>query len=186
MNESTNYLKTDTAEARLRRCERWMPIAIISWLITIALATALLLTERRFAQDGSNTIRAHKLVIVDATGRERIVIAAPLPDPIVDGKSRKRRVSVSAAVQFKDADGTERGGIASEEDGSFMFGIDDERGHERAHLYYIPKRGSGVYLQSSKGGKNLSLLNPSDVNEKPKLEIMTETGTTVTEWPAQK
>lgn len=63
-------------------------------------------------------------------------------------------------VQFKEPDGTERGGIAAEEDGSFMFGIDDEHGMERAHLYYIPKRGSGVYLQGPNGKQVLSLLNP--------------------------
>ena len=115
-----------------------------------------------------DTLHAHRLVIVDDSGKERIVLAAPLAgDAIVDCRSQKRRVGVSAPVQFKEADGTERGGIALEDDGSMMFGIDDEHGRERAHLYYIPKRGSGVYLQSLKGGQTLSLLNPSDVNESP-------------------
>lgn len=73
---------------------------------------------------------------MDVAGKERIVIAAPIPDPIVDGKAVERRVVVCAGIQFKDPDGTERGGIASEEDGSFMFGIDDTSGHERAHLLH--------------------------------------------------
>lgn len=53
-----------------------------------------------------------------------------------------------------------------------MFGIDDERGRERAHLYYIPKRGSGVYLQGENGSQALSLLNPPGLVDSPKLECM--------------
>ena len=75
-------------------------------------------------------------------------------------------------VQFKEPDGTERGGIAAEEDGSFMFGIDDEHGMERAHLYC----GSGVYLQSPNGKQVLSLLNPTGLVDPPKLETADPAG----------
>lgn len=172
-------------EVRLKRCERWMTLAIAGWLITIALVAVMLLMVHRSRQEAPWAIRARSLVIVDAMGKERIVLAAPLPDPIVDGRRQKRRVGVSAAIQFKDPDGTERGGVASEEDGSFMFGIDDERGHERAHLFYLPKQGAGVSLQSSKG-ETLSLLNPTDSNDKAKLKIITQAGATIAEWPVQK
>ena len=47
------------------------------------------------------------------------MIASPLPDPIVNGKVGHR-----ITVQFKALDGTEQGGIALSDDGSFMFGID--------------------------------------------------------------
>lgn len=83
---------------------------------------------------------------------------------------------VDSGIQFKEPDGTERGGIASEDDGSFMFGIDDRSGHERAHLYFIPNRGSGVFLQSKSGSQSLSLLNPSDSGKDPKIEIVDESG----------
>lgn len=186
MNKSDEHLARNTTEARLQRCERWMPIAVVSWVITIALAATMLSKEHRSGQSAFGTIRTRSLIILDAAGKERIVLAAPLPDPIVDGERKKRRVGVSAAIQIKDADGTERGGIASEDDGSFMFGIDDEHGHERAHLFYLPKEGSGVYLQSPKGGETFSLLNPSDANDKPKVKILTQAGTTIAEWPVRK
>jgi hypothetical protein len=70
-----------------------------------------------------------RLVVLDDAGKEQIVIAAPIPDPVVDGKTVKRRMAVGAGIRFKEPAGTERGGIASEDDGSFMFGIDDTSGH---------------------------------------------------------
>ena len=115
-----------------------------------------------------------------------IVVAAPIPDPVVDGKTVKRRVTVGAGIQFKEPDGTERGGIASEDDGSFMFGIDDKSGNERAHLYYIPSRGSGVFLQSKSASNSLSLLNPSDSSKGPRIEIVNQAGKTVAQFSATK
>jgi hypothetical protein len=67
-----------------------------------------------------------------------------------------------------------------------MFGIDDTSGHERAHLYYIPSRGSGVILQNECGSESLSLLNPSDSNENQKIEIRDGAGNVVAEFPTGK
>ena len=110
------------------------------------------------------------------------MIAAPLPEPLVDGKVAHRVRSVSAAVQFKAANGNEQGELAvlrlpcsllhgvnktririgrMSDDGSMIVGIDDERGHERAHLYYIPKRGSGVALTGENGTQLAMLSIPS-------------------------
>jgi hypothetical protein len=106
-------------------------------------------------------LRLRELDVVDEKGRERIVIAAPIPEPMANGKSGHRVREVSAAVQFKAQDGTEQGGIAMSDDGSMIVGIDDEHGQERAHLYYLPKRGSGLYLQGEKGKGIVSLLVPN-------------------------
>ena len=131
--------------------ERWVQFHRFSWTM-LAVALALLLWASRSAvvkaqPQPSQKLRVRELDILDEKGRERIVLAAPLPEPVVDGKIGHRVRAVSAAVQFKASDGNEQGGIALSDDGSMIFGIDDERGHERAHLYYLPKRGSGVLLQ---------------------------------------
>ncbi|MBV9081301.1 MAG: hypothetical protein JOZ62_01395 [Acidobacteriaceae bacterium] len=133
---------------RMRRAERALLISTLAW-IAVAVVGVVFLCTTSFSvvQAQSQKLRVRELDIVDQKGRERIVIASPLPDPIVNGKVGHRIRVVSAAVQFKAPDGTEQGGIALSDDGSFMFGIDDESGRERAHLYYIPTRGSGVYLQ---------------------------------------
>jgi hypothetical protein len=103
----------------------------------------------------------------------------------VNGKVGHRIRVVSAAVQFKAPDGTEQGGIALSDDGSFLFGIDNETGHERAHLYYIPKRGSGVYLQGESSKETVSLLLPAGGKD-PKLEMMDKSGKSVATVPPQR
>jgi hypothetical protein len=82
---------------------------------------------------------------------------------------------VTAGIQFKDPDGTERGGIASMADGSFAVGIDDETGRERAHLFYVPKMGSGVYVQGETGDETISLVIPPQGGTL-KLELVDRSG----------
>ncbi len=54
-----------------------------------------------------DVLRVRQLVIVDANGTDRIVIAAPVPDPKVRGKRSKRR-SPGTGIMFNDANGDER------------------------------------------------------------------------------
>jgi hypothetical protein len=107
------------------------------------LATAMLFvlgaTSSKIPTD---TLRLRKLVVVDEKGAERIVLAAPVPDPLIKGKRVSRR-SAANGLQINDPAGNERGGIVMLDDGSFIVGIDDEQCHERAHFYYIPTKGSG-------------------------------------------
>jgi hypothetical protein len=114
--------------------------------------------ELRCCTSAVSKASLRELDIVDEKGRERIVIASPLPDPIVNALS---------------------------DDGSFMFGIDDETGRERAHLYYIPKRGSGVYLQGESSKETVSLLLPAGGKD-PKLEMMDKSGKSVATVPPQR
>ena len=173
-------------EERLQRSERWVQLSAIGWCVTATLLLSAISTSTVHGrQTQTEQLRVRELDIVDEQGRERIVLAAPLPDPVVNGKVEKRIRVVSAGVQFKALDGTERGGIAASDDGSFMFGIDDEAGRERAHLYYIPKRGSGVYLQGENDKETVSLLLPNGGHD-PSLIMTDEAGKHTAELPPQK
>lgn len=173
-------------ERRLHRAERWFLINKVGWTMLVVVVLLLLWTNSfGVVQAQSQKLRLRELDIVDAKGRERVVIASPIPAPVVNGKVGHRIRVVSAAVQFKAPDGTERGGIALSDDGSFMFGIDDETGRERAHLYYIPKRGSGVYLQGENSKETVSLLIPSGGRD-PKLEMTDQSGKSVATVPSQR
>jgi hypothetical protein len=130
-------------------------------------------------------LRLRELDIVDEKDRDRIVIAAPIPEPLVNGKVERRIREISAAVQFKAQDGTEQGGIAMSDDGSMIVGIDDEHGHERAHLYYLPKRGSGVYLQDEIGKGTVSLLLPNGRRD-ASLEMRNSSGSVILGLPTKK
>ncbi len=186
MESQFDLQKPHSLEKRLQRSERWARLSVVGWGITAALMLSMIQNNVVHArQSQTDKLRVRELAIIDEKGRERIVIAAPLPDPVVDGKIRKRVRVVSAGVQFKEPDGTERGGIAASDDGSFMFGIDDEAGRERAHLYYIPKRGSGIYLQGENSKQTVSLLLPGGEQE-PKLIMTNEAGISIVELPSRK
>jgi len=119
-------------DRRLQRAERWIMLNKFGWA-ALAVAGVLQIPLRSLpaaAAAPPQKLQLRELDIVDEHGRERIVIAAPIPDPIVNGKVAHRVRPVSASVQFKAADGTEQGGIAMSDDGSMIFGIDDERGRE--------------------------------------------------------
>ena len=71
------------------------------------------------------------------------------------------------------------------DDGSMIVGIDDERGQERAHLYYLPKRGSDVYLQGEKGKGTVSLLLPNGGGD-ASLEMISASGNVILGLPPKK
>lgn len=176
-------------EGRLRRTERWVQFHKIGWTF-LALLVLLLTATNPYAtvkaqSQQSQKLRLRELDIVDEKGRERIVIAAPLPEAIVDGKVGHRVRVVSAAVQFKSPNGNEQGGIALSDDGSMIFGIDDERGHQQAHLYYLPKRESGVFLTGENSKETVSLLLPNGGGD-PSLEMTNQTGAAVLALPTKK
>ena len=176
-------------EGRLRRTERWVRFNKIGWTLLAVLVLLLIGTDPfgvvKAQSQQPQKLRLRELDIVDEQGRERIVIAAPLPEAVVDGKAGHRVRVVSAAVQFKSPNGNEQGGIALSDDGSMIFGIDDERGHERAHLYYLPKRGSGIFLTGENGRETVSLIVPKGGND-PSLEMTNQAGTTVLALPTKK
>jgi hypothetical protein len=176
-------------DERLRRTERQAQLHRVGWImLTIALILVSWTEHLSVAQAQSQPVqklRIRELDVVDEKGRERIVIAAPLPEPVVDGKVGHRVRAISAAVQFKAANGNEQGGIAMSDDGSMLVGIDDERGHERAHLYYLPKRGSGVFLTGENGTQSVSLSLPNGGGD-PSLNMTDKAGKVILELPSHK
>ena len=190
MVEKGILARLDLLEGRLKRTEHRARLHKAAWImLAIALALVFFGTERLgVAQSRSQLvqkIRVRELDIVDEKGRERIVIAAPLPEPLVDGKVGHRVRPISAAVQFKAANGNEQGGIAMSDDGTMLVGIDDERGHERAHLYYIPKRGSGVAL-TGENGTQLAMLSIPSGGADPTLSITDKAGKVILQLPSRK
>jgi hypothetical protein len=90
--------RLDSLELRLRRSERAFWIAHFGWMVTVVLGVIVVLRISPYARTVSDTIRLHKLVVLDQEGKERIVIAAPLAEPLVNGRRMKRRTGVSAGA----------------------------------------------------------------------------------------
>jgi hypothetical protein len=144
-----------------QRLERRLTFTICGWLLTLLMLLLSAWTLRSQAAQQPKAqpevLRVRQLVVVDEKDTDRIVLGAPVPGPQVRGKRLKRR-SPGTGIQANDASGNERAGLAILDDGSVVMGIDDELGRERAHLYFIPKRGSGMLLQGEKGSEKISLL----------------------------
>jgi hypothetical protein len=170
---------------RVKCVENWLKLCALGWLLTVSLFFFSWTNQSGTPGSQTDTLKVHKLIILDQENRERIVLAAPIPNPMINGKTLKRKTEVTAGIQFKDGNGTERGGIAALADGGFLFGIDDESGKERAHLYYLPTRGSGLFLQTPAGTETVSLVIPPG-DDNPKLEIVDSSGRPTIFAPAKK
>lgn len=119
----------------------------------IALACVAVLAQRGNVQaDSSPSLIVKRLAVVDDKGVERVVIAAPLPDPIVHGKRFKREGAVSGVLIY-DPQGNERGGYVTndgETSGAFLT-LDSEDGQVfTAYANASGKDGATVSLQSDK------------------------------------
>lgn len=92
-------------------------------------------------------VRTRRLVVIDSAGVERIVLAAPLPDPR-DGRRRQ----ATAGMVINDPDGWERVGVGVDEGGGVGMGFDaapgvgDPRNRERVNLIVRPDGHAEVRL----------------------------------------
>jgi hypothetical protein len=75
-------------EIRMKRAEHWLNV-VLCLVSPKCLSALLLLRPKSIHAASPETLRVRELIVVDDAGKERIVIAAPIPYPIVDGKTVK-------------------------------------------------------------------------------------------------
>jgi len=111
--------KTVNLELLQRRVQVLQQMVALLTVCCVGLAAFLWLFESRgnVRAAASESLRVKRLAVVDDKGTERIVIAAPLPDPVVQGERFKRNGAISG-IAIYDPDGNERGGYATSETGS--------------------------------------------------------------------
>jgi hypothetical protein len=85
------------------------------------------------AQPGVLTVK--RLAVVDDKGTERVVLAAPLPDPIIQGTRVKRDGQVSGMLIF-DPKGNERGGYVTSDTGDLAAFITLDSEHDQVFTAY--------------------------------------------------
>jgi hypothetical protein len=91
----------------------------------------LVFTTRETAKAAAqpDVLIVKRLTVVDDKGTERIIIAAPLPDPMVQGK-RTKREGAASGILILDPKGNERGGYVTSDTkdlGAFLT-LDSEQG----------------------------------------------------------
>jgi hypothetical protein len=161
---------------RIARLERKLNAAFA--VIAVLGGGALVATLR--AQPGPpDVLRVRQITIVDQKGTGRLILGAPLPDPIVDGRRVRRNGAVSGMVVL-DARGNERGGFATgDSSGEVFIGLDSEESQE---VLLLSNPDGGSHLSISSGRGNMARIGVLD--GKPTL-LIRESGQTVFEQPAR-
>jgi hypothetical protein len=116
----------------------------------LLLLAVFLVAGWQSVQAPQDNLKTHTLSIVDSEGVVRLVLGAPLPNPVIEGKTKERRASATGII-FNDAAGNERGGFGMiGEDGSMNLCFDDAKS-ERNCLFFMPKFGNGIAFNDSSG-----------------------------------
>lgn len=138
----------------------------------LALVSVLLLVGWQSIQAPRDNLKTRALSIVDSGGVVRLTLGAPVPNPVVGGKAKKRR-SPATGILFNDASGNERGGIGMLDDGSMNLCFDDAK-TERNCIFFVPKFGNGLVFNDGSGnGRALLYL---DTNGAPHLLLRDDQG----------
>jgi hypothetical protein len=111
-------------------------------LLVIAMVGAIILQSRQIRDlESPQKLRVRELAVVDERGTERVLIAAPVPDPMISGKRHKRDGAVSGII-ISDATGTERGGYVTGDGYANAMLTLDGQGFQTALLLAEPDGGT--------------------------------------------
>jgi hypothetical protein len=177
---------------RIEKLERRISILRISLaVIVLAMVFFAALPWAKSSTAGAN-LRVRSLAVVDDQGVERILIAAPLPNPVSGGKASQRR-SRSYGIQLNDAKGNEFGGFTIADDGALVTCFDWAPG-EATCMFAMPSGDAGFEVKSL-GGKTRGqfLLSPNgdvgltlhDAAERPRIRFsVSADGKTAVEPPS--
>lgn len=103
-------------------------------------------------------IHARGVVISDANGVERVILGAPTPGPVIDGKHESRAGDLSGII-INGPDGTERGGYGTiDVGGEAVLTLDSQDGRtEQLKIVSNPKDGASLFISTGDGSKTLML-----------------------------
>jgi hypothetical protein len=140
---------TNELANRVERLERSLRWVVCGWILSIVLLVLLFLaTPKALTAPPSDRFTVRSLAVTDDKGVERIRIAAPLPDAVVQGKVSKRR-SPANGIQLNDARGNERGALSMLDDGSLILCF-DTNASEAACMYVMPSGERGFSITDDK------------------------------------
>jgi hypothetical protein len=111
---------------RISQLEKRVQLLMWLWVGTISIAIFMNTPWRRHAATAQN-LRVRRLEVVDQKGIARVIISAPLPGPVINGKHGKRDTPMSGILIY-DPKGNERGGYGTSDaaDLSALLTLDSE------------------------------------------------------------
>jgi hypothetical protein len=160
-------------------------VVVLNMLLSaVACALSIWALVRFNALDSEDRIiTARGLIVKDATGQARVILGAPVPDPVVDGKSVRRAGAVSGVVLI-GPNGNERGGYATIDEGGGALLTLDSNDHREvfkvvanadsgASLFVLHQNNSGAMLTTYQGEPVLQMADKNGVTrfrQPPKTE----------------
>lgn len=161
---------------RIQQLERRVRALMVAVVLIPICTVAVTLAAQSSTGD---TLRVRQLAVVDAQGRERVLIGAPLPDPVVRGVRAPRSGPISG-IALVGPSGNERAGFATADraDGEVFIGLDSET---RQETLFLVNAGGGGHLTFFDADQNYARIGiwPG----RPTL-VLREKGQTVFEEPA--
>jgi hypothetical protein len=151
-------------------------ITIINLLLAVVaiVLSSWALTYSKGLDRADRVITARGLVVQDAAGQARVVLGAPVPDPVVRGKTGKR-VAPASGLLLLGPDGNERGGyLTVDQQGEAVLTLDSSDGStevfkvvanpdQGASLFVLHQNGAGAMLTTYKGEPELQLIDNKGV-----------------------
>jgi hypothetical protein len=166
-------------EKRTRKLERWLRLSVCGWLLPFSVMVVSAWTWQAKSQPQSDTLRLRRLAIVDENGIERVVLGAPVPNPIILGERTGRGGKASGILLF-DAEGNERSGYVTADVYPNVIFTLDSLGKQQVLFMTEPHGSTALWLRAGENAFQLSL------NDKSPHLKMTRAGQTIFEQPAQE
>ena len=154
-----------------------MPRAVVVSTLLISLAALSLSLWALKAVKGlgsaDRVIVARGLIVQDASGRARVVLGAPAPDPVVRGKRGKRAAPISGLVLI-GPDGNERGGYATtDSEAEALLTLDSSDGSSEVFKVVAnPNAGASLFVSH----QNESAVALTTYQGEPQLFLLDKTG----------
>lgn len=109
MNKHENLSDLEILAKQTKQLAFQVKFLKYGWIISLMIAIVLVWSLRVNSETKTDSLSLRRLAIVDEKGIERVVIGAPLPDPITLGKRFPRGGKASGILLF-DEEGNERSG----------------------------------------------------------------------------
>lgn len=145
----------------------------------IAVASLAMSAAALYLQlDTQRILHARGLVVSDAHGVKRVIIGAPLPDPLTRGKPGAKRTGVLSGILIDGPDGSERGGYGTTDaGGEALLTLDSDIGLEQFKVVANPRQGATLVLATGDGQRALMLTTYTGTPQILQLHGHTRTGT---------
>ncbi len=155
----------------MSRALTFTTLVVSSLALVVSGWTAIALHQ---SQSDQRVITARGLVIQDASGQARVILGAPVPDPVSQGVTQGPRASPLSGLILLGADGSERGGYGTADVGDeAVLTLDDARGTtEVFKVTANPDRGATLVVKH----QNNTGAMLSSWQGKPELIFLSDNG----------